>query len=92
MTVKRVWYWLRMKVKRLWRGDDTLGICQACEWFDAWPLAWIHRTEAMTAYHPKPGQTHEDANPDLWLCGPHRQEHYEYWTEMWRDYYGGLLP
>jgi len=44
---------------------------------------------AMTCYHWD-GKG-EDPNRDFALCEGCAEEHYEYWDDMWREYYSGLI-
>jgi hypothetical protein len=37
------------------------------------------------------GSVAEGAYPGYWLCEHCDEEHQDYWTDMWDDYYGGLL-
>lgn len=44
---------------------------------------------AMTAYYWD-GKG-ENPNRDFLCCENHYKEYFDYWSEMWRDYYTGIL-
>jgi hypothetical protein len=54
------------------------------------PTAWDRIRAEDGGLTPTPSVL-EDPNKPVNLCRACAKEHHDYWDEMWREYYGGLL-
>jgi len=59
------------------------GRCPHCKRF-----RFLHKVQPATRYYWD--GTGEDPNKVPDLCDDCRESYYDYWNEMWREYYSGL--
>ena len=58
--------------------------CEYCQTIDK-PREWV---PSMTAYHTDLPHDHPDhPNRDVYLCKDCEEQHTEFWTAMWDEYY-----
>lgn len=59
---------------------DSFVVCEHCGCMDA----TVHRVTCQTAYVEK------EKNVSPLYCSSCAEDYYDYWNNLWREYYGGI--
>lgn len=77
---------------RLWKKFSSVALdgCERCG-----SLVGVMDESSRTSYHVEGIEGREntpvDPNRSVRLCRGCAQDHHDYWSERWADYYGGRL-